>query len=363
MRAFFGLVIIGLALGLAAGALLSLPKAGTVRAHRPSALPASPEATRYKRALARYQQRIAAVLADRRSRAAAFRQDQERALERSAEALAKSETDTLAKLRILADKDGGELRFDGGGLDYIATQPSSAASARILAALVREGRAKPERFMRQLLDPSQGLDPAWFPLLQEIAAGTPGEPALMARALLYSAGVSAGKHRAALVKGAEQGIPWALEALLYQPRRAAGAERLLIRSAETMALATRLSRLDPPETRLVCADFLASVGKPDQAQSICAALLTAPNFNAPGPGRWRDSSALVRARTGALCVLFFKVRTPEAYRIVYERGHLREAYSDDPSLSNDWKRFVRSDCGQLEIDVASSLLEEVDGQN
>jgi len=231
--------------------------------------------------------------------------------------------------------------------------------------LLKEGIAdRPEYVMHNLAHDAANLSSAWVPLLQDIIKRRDPTCWQQAVQVLYQAGISRSKYRPLLEQWATKGDVESLLVLFFDIGRDTGIPKK-VQTPQNISLMKRLAGpKSPPEVRAACANFAAEIGDRARAEAICTELLWqlykghGDGINVdPDP----DDHPLGRAKSNALRVLFYKVRTESAFKQVYDRANQAWTECDHPeTLPEGWKHYSRYVVAQLEIDYAQSLIGEIE---
>jgi len=262
-----------------------------------------------------------------------------------------NESDTLEQLRAASlRRPGKKLTFDGMVEENSAFVPSSDVSARVFRRLYHEGLVRPEDLVVKLANTSDLLSNEWIPLLQDIAnhSQTGTLPWGSSRFTLYRMGVSGKEYRADLEQMAlEHHNASALRALVFETDKQTG-EAKPIRNSESLTLINKAMK-DPsnsPEALVVCAEYAAETSDVPQAERICINLLS-QQYTLRESDTERDPThrdyQLGRAKTRAMYIMFYKLRTPESFKAIYDLS--RSSKLDSQNL--------------LDKDVAQSFVRQV----
>jgi hypothetical protein len=266
-----------------------------------------------------------------------------------------------------------KLDFDGAVPEREWLIPTSSASAHLFTTLYGEGLVDGSELMSMLSHEPQMLSSEWAHLIKDIAASSGQYPVLPRLCIqtLYAMGVSQKAHRRAMetwITDQRLDCPSTVEMLLFKIDDKDG-QRIPVNTPENLALANKVLGIkDGPEMRVVAAEYFADIREIKKAEDALVQIMWQPykGIN-KGDKLSRDievaDGQLYRARVHAMSVLFSKVRTERSFREIYDRSNMGWADGRDESkVPREWRGVSGYSAGELEIECAKSLIDQVRGK-
>ena len=220
-----------------------------------------------------------------------------------------------------------------------------ATSARLFDQLLESQYVRPGNLVLTLKETcGVGLDAAWErPLRRSLEHELDVQERCAALALLHrlapeDAEVTSELSQLARDPSARFGAD-ALRALLFQPSHQPCHARPIYADANTRLAEEALPEASSPRVREVAAQYVWCRGNTGEATAVLLTLLEHP-YGDDEPSRPNSHADWFQAKLAAMRWLFYEVRTPEAFRAIWERAHV--AHSGHTSLSAEYSQREES---------------------
>lgn len=274
---------------------------------------------------------------------------------------------TLEQLRAASlHRPGKKLTFDGDVEENAVFVPSSDVSAKVFRQLYDEKLCDSSDIVRKLSHFPKQVSKEWIPLLQDIADHSQPDTSVWrsSRWVLYTMGISRKQYRSDIEKFlSDFPSPSFLQALLFETDKDTG-EANPVQCQENSVLVKRILD-DPtssPELLEVCAEYAADTGNMAQAEGICVDLLSRQYIasDKEEKGANHPDGQLCRARTFAMHLMFYIIKTPQCFKAIYDlsRANVIDPVPPEKRGSN-WRALWTRPEGQMDISLAQSFIEKI----
>jgi len=356
------------------------PAAARAKAPKPKAVLHKPTVSRadrdFGKCFTKYSAMIGKLVSERASQDSEDIADFASKVKKLDRKIAESEPTLLKRLRKSAKAT--DIRYRPFGL-YGPAGPhewlcegASDASAKLFIKLRDEGVVEDEYLVYSLVGSRLPISKLWIPYLGRVVRST-DRVRVIAALTLYKLGVSRDTYRSDLLKVVDDktndtlDMADMLHSVLFDIGTSTYDEKPVVTPENNQLMRKYASKTYSPRRRVICADYAAQTGEPSLATEICGDILMQRYKAQPDDdvSDYPDSDYhLLDAKTEAFWILLYKVKTKEAFKLVYDRAYLFINQNRFPdSVPANMRGYFRTG-GELvimEIDCAGSLIREIVG--